>query len=175
VVVLTLFFFTSLLYHLPQATLAAVIITALTNLVKLRPIIGAWKAQPDDGVVAVVAFLLTLIVALVLETVIVFGVILSLGLFLFRTMRPRISILSRDLDGTLRDAEAQKLDTCDYFSVFRFDGPLYFANTGYFVDTILNKVAKKPDLKFVVIDAEGINEIDATGKEMLHELVIRLE
>lgn len=175
VVGITLLFLTPLLYHLPQATLAAVIIMAVINLVKIRPIIDAWKAQPHDGVVAVVTFLLTLIVAPHLETGIVVGVILSLGLFLFRTMRPRISILSRDLDGTLRDAEAQKLDTCDYISVIRFDGPLYFANTGYFVDTILGKVAKKPDLKFVVIDAEGINEVDSTGKEMLHELVTRLE
>ena len=175
VVGITLLFLTPLLYHLPQATLAAVIIMAVINLVKIRPIIEAWKVQPHDGIVAIVTFLLTLVVAPHLETGIVVGVILSLGLFLYRTMRPRISILSRDPDGTLRDAEVRKLDTCDQISVIRFDGPLYFANTGYFVDTILGKVAKKPSLKFVVIDAEGINEIDATGKEMLHELVIRLD
>ena len=175
VVGITLLYLTPLLYHLPQATLAAVIIMAVVNLIKIRPIIDAWKVQPHDGIVAVVTFVLTLIVAPHLETGIVVGVILSLGLFLFRTMRPRISVLSRDLDGTLRDAEVHKLDTCDYISIIRFDGPLYFANTGYFVDTILAKVAKKPGLKFVIIDAEGINEIDATGKEMLHELVIRLD
>ena len=175
VVGITLLFLTPLLYHLPQATLAAVIMMAVINLVKVRPIIDAWKVQPHDGVVAIVTFLLTLIVAPHLETGIVVGVILSLGLFLFRTMRPRISVLSRDIDGTLRDAEVQKLDTCDNISVIRFDGPLYFANTGFFVDTILDRVAKKPDLKFVVIDAEGINEVDATGEEMLHELVTRLD
>ena len=175
VVGITLLFLTPLLYHLPQATLAAVIMMAVINLVKIRPIIDAWKVQPHDGIVAIVTFLLTLIVAPHLETGIVVGVILSLGLFLFRTMRPRISVLSRDIDGTLRDAEVQKLDTCDNISVIRFDGPLYFANTGFFVDTILDRVAKKPDLKFVVIDAEGINEVDATGEEMLHELVTRLD
>ncbi len=175
VVGITLLFLTPLLYHLPQATLAAVIMMAVINLVKIRPIIDAWKVQPHDGIVAIVTFLLTLIVAPHLETGIVVGVILSLGLFLFRTMRPRISVLSRDIDGTLRDAEVQKLKTCDNISVIRFDGPLYFANTGFFVDTILDRVAKKPDLKFVVIDAEGINEVDATGEEMLHELVTRLD
>jgi SulP family sulfate permease len=175
VVGITLLLLTPLLYHLPQATLAAVIIKAVINLVKVRPIIEAWKVQPHDGFVAVMTFVLTLIVAPHLETGIVAGVILSLGLFLYRTMRPRISILSRDPDGTLRDAEARKLATCENISVIRFDGPLYFANTGYFVDKILDRVAKKPDLKFVVIDAEGINEVDATGKEMLHELVNRLE
>lgn len=172
---IALLFLTPLLYHLPQATLAAVIIMAVVNLVKVRPIIEAWKVQPHDGLVAVITFMLTLMVAPHLETGIVAGVILSLGLFLYRTMRPRVSILSRDPDGTLRDAESRKLATCENISLIRFDGPLYFANTGYFVDMILDRVAKKPDLKFVVLDAEGINEVDATGKEMLHELVIRLE
>jgi SulP family sulfate permease len=174
-VCITLLFLTPLLYHLPQATLAAVIMMAVVNLVKIEPIIYAWRVQPHDGLVAIVTFLLTLIVAPHLETGIVVGVILSLVLFLYRTMRPRISVLSRDEDGTLRDAEARKLATCDNISVIRFDGPLYFANTGYFVDTILDRVSRKPDLKFVIIDAEGINEIDATGEEMLHELIKRLD
>jgi SulP family sulfate permease len=171
----TLLFLTPLLYHLPQATLAAVIMMAVINLVKIEPIIYAWRVQPHDGIVAIVTFGLTLIVAPHLETGIVTGVLLSLGLFLFRTMRPRISLLSRDPDGTLRDAEVRQLATCDNISVIRFDGPLFFANTGYFSDTILDRVARKPDLKFVIIDAEGINEIDATGEEMLHELDKRLQ
>ena len=171
----TLLFLTPLLYHLPQATLAAVIMMAVINLVKIEPIVYAWRVQPHDGIVAVVTFVLTLIVAPHLETGIVTGVLLSLGLFLFRTMRPRISVLSRDPDGTLRDAEVRKLATCDNISVIRFDGPLFFANTGYFNDTVLDRVATKPNLKFVIIDAEGINEIDATGEEMLHELDKRLQ
>lgn len=174
VVCITLLFLTPLLYHLPQATLAAVIMMAVVNLVKIEPIIYAWRVQPHDGIVAIVTFLLTLVVAPHLETGIVVGVILSLVLFLYRTMRPRISVLSRDPDGTLRDADVQKLATCDNISLIRFDGPLYFANTGYFVDTVLDRVAKKPDLKFVIVDAEGINDIDATGEEMLHELIKRL-
>lgn len=171
----TLLWLTPLLYHLPQATLAAVIMMAVANLVKIQPIIYAWRVQPHDGVVALVTFILTLIVAPHLETGIITGVLLSLGLFLFRTMRPRISVLSRDPDGTLRDADSRKLATCDNISLVRFDGPLYFANTGYFVDTILDRVATSPDLKFVIIDAEGINEIDATGEEMLHDLAKRMD
>jgi len=171
----TLLFLTPLLYHLPQATLAAVIMMAVINLVKIEPIIYAWRVQPHDGLVAIVTFILTLIVAPHLETGIVTGVLLSLGLFLFRTMRPRISVLSRDPDGTLRDAKVRQLATCENISLIRFDGPLFFANTGYFNDTILDRVASKPDLKFVIIDAEGINEIDATGEEMLHELDTRLQ
>ena len=174
VVGITLIALTPLLYNLPQATLAAVIIMAVINLIKIEPIKHAWKVQRHDAVVAVITFILTLVWAPHLEQGIKIGVILSLALFLYRTMSPRVAVLSRDPDGTLRDAEVRKLQTCRNISLIRFDGPLYFANTGYFEDKVLERVALKPDLKFVIIDAEGINEIDATGEEMLHNLVVRL-
>jgi len=175
IVGITLLVLTPLLYHLPQATLAAVIIMAVINLVKLEPILYAWKIQKHDGVVATITFFLTLILAPHLEWGIVAGVILSLGLFLYRTMRPRVSVLARHPDGTLHDAEVYGLQTCDSISLIRFDGPLFFANTGYFEDAVIERAANKPHLKFIIIDAEGINEIDATGEEMLHELAKRLK
>ena len=171
----TLLWLTPLLFHLPQATLAAVIIMAVINLIKIEPIRYAWRVQPHDGIVALVTFGLTLLVAPHLETGIITGVILSLGLFLFRTMRPRVSVLSRDPDGTLRDAEVRQLETCKNITVLRYDGPLYFANTSYFADKVMERVALKPELKFVIIDAEGINEVDATGEEMIHELAKQLD
>ncbi len=175
VVGITLMALTGLLYHLPQATLAAVIIMAVINLVKIEPIKHAWKVQRHDAVVAVITFVLTLVWAPHLDKGIMVGVMLSLALFLYRSMSPRVAVLSRDPDGSLRDADVRKLQTCRNISLIRFDGPLYFANTGYFEDKVLERVALKPDLKFVIIDAEGINEIDATGEEMLHGLVGRLK
>jgi SulP family sulfate permease len=175
VVGLTLIALTPLLYHLPQATLAAVIIMAVINLVKVDPVRHAWKVQRHDAVVAVVTFVLTMVWAPQLDKGIMVGVISSLGLFLYRTMAPRVAVLSRDPDGTLRDADVRKLQTCRNISLIRFDGSLYFANTGYFEDRIMERVAGKPDLRFVIIDAEGINEIDATGEEMLHNLIGRLK
>jgi SulP family sulfate permease len=148
---------------------------AVINLVKVEPIMHAWEVQRHDAVVSVITFILTLIWAPHLDKGIMVGVILSLMLFLYRTMAPRVAVLSRDPDGTLRDAEVRKLETCRNISLIRFDGSLYFANTGYFEDKILERVALKPDLKFVIIDAEGINSIDATGEEMLHQLVDRLK
>ena len=175
IVAATLLLLTPLLYHLPQATLAAVIIMAVINLFKVAPIIYAWRVQKHDGVVGVVAFALTLMLAPDLEWGIVAGMIMSLGLFLYRTMKPRVVLLARHYDGSLRDAELYNLHTCDSITVLRFDGVLYFANTGYFEDRVLERAAKKPYLRYIVIDAEGINEIDATGEEMLHMLAKRLE
>jgi len=171
VVGITLLWFTPLMYHLPQATLAAVIMMAVVSLVKIEPIKYTWKVQPQDGLVAVVTFVLTLALAPHLEIGIIVGVLLSLGLFLHRTMRPRIAILSRHSDGTLRDAEYFGLKQCPHISVIRFDRSLYFANTGYFEEAILNEVAAHPEINYIIIDTESVNAIDSTGIEMLHSLI----
>ncbi|MEW7989385.1 MAG: solute carrier family 26 protein [Candidatus Thiodiazotropha sp.] len=175
VVMITLIFLTPLLYHLPQATLAAVIIMAVINLIKIDPIVHAWKAQPHDAIVAVITFVLTLVYAPHLDKGIIIGVLLSLGLFLWRTMRPRFAQLSRYKDGTMRDIRVRHLPTSPVISVVRFDGSLYFASAGYFETKILGVVATNPELKYIILDGEGINQIDATGEEVLHHLWERLQ
>jgi SulP family sulfate permease len=169
-VTVTLLFLTPLLYHLPQATLAAVIVMAVVNLVKFEPIKHAWKVQPHDGAVAMIVFAVTLFYAPHLEKGIMAGVVLSLGLFLYRTMTPHFVEVARHEDDTLRDAERFNLKTSDNVSIFRYDGALYFANAGYLEGAILNSMAKKPDLKVVIFDLEGIGQMDATGEEVLKHL-----
>lgn len=175
VVGITLLWLTPLLYYLPQATLASVIIMAVVNLIKVEPIIHAWKAEPHDGVVAVITFVLTLIMAPHLDKGIIVGVGLSIGLFLFRSMRPRVAVLSRFHDGTMRDITVHPLPTSPKISVMRFDGSLYFANAGYFETKVLEVVAANPELRYIIVDAQGINQIDATGEEVLHHLAERLK
>jgi sulfate permease, SulP family len=176
VVGITLLFLTPLLYHLPQATLASVIIMAVINLIKIEPIKHAWKAEKHDGIVAVVTFVLTLVMAPHLEQGIVIGVILAMGLFIYRTMRPRIAVLSRFHDGTFRDTTVHpELEKCGKIVMFRFDMSLYYANAGYFETQVLAMVADNPNAEYLILDAAGINTIDATGEEVLLHLSERLE
>lgn len=171
---LILLHFAQYLYYLPQATLAAVIISAVINLIRIKQIKYALRVHAHDGVIAILTFVLTLALAPHLEQSIFIGVVLSLGLFMYRTMHPHISVLSRHSDGTLRDAQANILKTCPKISVLRFEGPLFFASAMYFEAKVLERVASKPELKFIIIDAEAITDIDATGEDMLHQLSLRL-
>ena len=173
VVAVTLLWLTPLLYHLPQATLAAVIMMAVINLINLKPLTHAWRVQPQDAMVGVIVLVLTLTTAPHLENGLLLGVALSLGLYVFRTMRPRMAVLSRHADGTLRDAQVHSLETCENIGVLRFDGALFFANSGYFEDKVLECMAANPKLRYIVIDCESMNEIDASGEEMLHHLASR--
>jgi SulP family sulfate permease len=175
IVAVTLLFLTPLLYHLPQATLAAVIIVAVAGLIKIEPIKHAWKVHRHDGIIAVVVFVVTLIVAPHLEKGVLIGVLLSLGLFLYRTMSPRLLEVARHEDTTLRSAERFDLQVSPTVSVFRYDGDLYFANSGYLEGKILNFIAGKPELKLVVLDIEAVDQLDSTGEEMLKNLYDRLE
>lgn len=174
-VALTLLFLTPLLYHLPQATLAAVIMVAVFNLIKIEPIKHAWKVHRHDGFVAIAVFLTTLFFAPHLEKGIMIGVLLSLGLFLYRTMTPRFVEVCRHEDGTLRNASLFDLKTSDTVSVFRYEGDLYFANAGYLEGKVLNSVAEKPNLKVMILDFESVDLVDSTGEETLGRISERLE
>lgn len=175
VVVVILLWFTPLLYHLPAATLAAIIMMSVFGLVQVKPIAKMWHVHRHDCIVAVVSFVLTLLAAPHLDVGIVIGAGLSLVLYLYRTMKPRVAVLARHPDGALRDAETHKLEVCDVMAVLRFDGSLYFGSAGAFEDMMLERSAQNPHLKYVIVDAEGINQLDATGEDMLVGVVQRLQ
>ncbi len=56
-----------------------------------------------------------------------------------------------------------------------FDGSLYFANTSYFEDKVLERVALRAGLRYMILVGDGINQIDANGEEMITHLAERLE
>ena len=173
-VLLTLLFLTPLLYHLPQAALAAVIIMAVIGLINFSAIKHAWQANRHDGVAAVVTFVATLVYAPHLDKGIMIGAGLAIILYLYRTMSPRVAILGRYHDGTLRDAKINNLPSSDVVTAVRFDGRLYFANVSYFEDAILEAVADNPKAHYLLVVGDAINEIDASGEEVIHHLVERL-
>jgi MFS superfamily sulfate permease-like transporter len=170
-VVIVLIFFTPLLYHLPQSVLAAVIMMAVIGLINVSGFIHAWHAQWYDGAISIISFISTLVFAPHLDKGIMIGVVLSLGVFLYKNMRPKVSSLSRHEDSALRDALTHSLQECRYVDLIRFEGTLFFANASYLEDTINERMEKKKDLKHIIIAANGINDIDASGEEMLSLII----
>lgn len=170
-VALVLLFFTPLLYHLPQAVLAAVIMMAVIGLINAAGFIHAWKAKKYDGIISIVSFLMTLAFAPHLDKGIMIGVGLSLAVFLYKSMRPTVISLSRFEDESLRNSVVHGLRECQYIDMIRFDGPLFFANASYLEDQITARMENKKDLKHIVIVANGMNDIDASGEEVLSLVV----
>ncbi len=171
-VVLTLFFFTPLLYHLPQATLAAVIMMAVIGLLNVKGFVHAWKAQWYDGAIAILSFCVTLYFAPHLDKGIMVGVALSMAVFLYKSMRPVVASLSMcKAEGALRSSEYYLLEGCRHISVVRFDGSLIFVNATYLDAQVAKFRTEQPDLRYILLCASGINEMDASGEEELGQLV----
>jgi len=174
IVGITLLFLTPLLYHLPVATLAAIIIIAVIGLFQFEPFEHAWKVNPHDGFIAFAVFIATLYFAPHLEWGIFVGVVLSIAFYLYRTMTPHFAEVALNKEGLYRDAKIFNLRTSNTSAFYRYDGDLYFANAGYLEKQLLNAVADKPELKVIVLDLEAVDQIDATGEEMLRQMSDRL-
>ena len=172
-VMVTLLFLTPFLYYLPQAVLAAIIMMAVKNLLNFGAIKHAWRTHKHDGFAATLTFFATVGLAPHLDQGILMGAGLALILYLYRTMKPRVAVLGRHADGTLRDAKVHDLLTSKHVVAVRFDGSLYFANVPYFEDAILEAVANNPTAKHLLVVGDGINQLDASGEEVIRHLVER--
>lgn len=171
----TLLFLTPYLYNLPKAVLAVIILLAVVGLITPKALKHTWQASRADGVVALTTFVITLLAAPHLDKGIMIGAALAIILYLYRTMKPRVAQLGRYKDGTLRDIKVNPdLPTSPHIIAMRFDGSLYFANISYFEDTVLELIAAKPDAKYLLVVGDSINQLDASGEEVVHHLVERL-
>ena len=173
-VVVVLLVFTPLFYHLPQSVLAAIIMMAVVGLINVKGFVHAWRAQWYDGAISIITFVSTLAFAPHLDRGILIGAGLSILVFLYKSMRPKVVDLSLDVDRTLHDAVASGLEECRYIDVVRFDGPLFFANASYLEDQIRNRRRLKKELKHIIISASAISDIDSSGEEALSLTIDRV-
>lgn len=90
-------------------------------------------------------------------------------------MRPKVTELSLYKDGTYRDVDLFWLKTSTDIGVYRFDGSLYFANAWFFESSILNYIADKRKISFIILDFEWVNNIDSSAEQMLWNLIRQLK
>jgi SulP family sulfate permease len=175
---ITLFFLAPAFYYLPKATLSAIVLSAVISLIRPQEIIKLYKINRVDGLVAGVTFIsvffMELWVALTL------GTLIALGSFVYKTMYPRLVVLTRNPQSqTFVNAERENLPECPQILYIRPNMPIYFANAEYVYEYVLNKVierrTKGKPLKFLLLDMEAVNYIDATGVSTLMRLFDELK
>ena len=174
-VVLVLLFFTEYLYSLPQAVLAVIVMMAVFSLIRIKPLVQAWKVDRVGATTGVITFVATLVMAPAIANGILLGVALTVLHFLIRTMKPRADIVARKPDGTLGGIVANRLKPIsEHFVPVRFDGSLTFVNVAYFEDIILEALSDFPKAKAILVVGSGINDIDSSGEEKVREVAERL-
>jgi sulfate permease, SulP family len=170
-VVLTLLFLAPFFESLPEATLAAVVIHALWHSANPRKLGPVWSVTRQEFALAVVV----LFTVLVLDTLpaIILGVIISLGILVYRVSFPQASELGRDpatgaFESRKLHKEAAQLPG---IVVYRFEAPLIYANAAAFSDAARDLVdAADPPARVLVVDCEEMFEVDFTGAEALNGL-----
>ncbi len=174
-VVMVLLFFTAYLYHLPQAVLAVIVMMAVFSLIRIQPLLQAWKVDRVSASIGIITFVATLLMAPSIANGILLGVALTVLHYLIRVMKPRAEIVSRKADGTLGGIRAHGLEPLsESFVPVRFDGSLSFINVAYFEDIILEAHSEYPNAQVILVVASGINDIDASGEEKIREIAKRL-
>jgi MFS superfamily sulfate permease-like transporter len=171
-VMLVLLFLTPLLYHLPQAVLAVIVMMAVFGLINVRALMRAWRIERQEALVGIVTFVATLAMAPQLANGILLGAALAIVLFMVRTMKPRTDIVGRRPDGSLAGVSTNELEPIGRnFVAVRFDGSLNFVNASHFEDVLLEARARNPRARAVLVIGSGINDIDVTGEERLRDVI----
>ncbi len=169
-VIATIFFVAPILYYLPRAVLSAVVITAVVGLVKPHYFVHLWKTNRYDGISATTTFSLSFIMKP--DYAIFIGMFLSLSLFLWRSLYPRIVRMSRDpVSKTFVNAESNNLPTCPQIEMVRPEASFYYANTENILEELREIVNQKPALKHLVIDCESVNYMDGTALDALSDFL----
>jgi len=163
------YFIAPWLADLPKLTLAAIIIVAVMGLFDINAFKHTWALNKRDFFALLITFLTTLFINV--EWGIATGVLLSIGLHLYKTSHPHIAIVGR-VHGTehFRNINRHEVETCPRLVTVRMDESLYFANARFLEERIHALVAKQGDIKNLVLMCSAVNDIDASAVEVLKSI-----
>jgi sulfate permease, SulP family len=175
-VLVTLLALIPLFGNLPTAALGAVIILTAIRLINLGELRRLWRVRRSDFALALITF--AGVLALGVLNGIGVGVLASLLEVMRRAVLPHTAVLGMVAGtSTYRDVEHHAgAGTLPGLVVYRFDAPVFFANADLFRDQVRQLVgdAGSP-VREVIINAEGIYDLDTTGIQMLERLLDDLD
>ena len=174
-ITLILLFVPGLLRDLPQPTLAAVVIAASLSLTDLPATRRLFRVRRAEFVLSMTAALGVVLLGVLPGMAVT--VALSAANVFRRAWWPYRTVLGRvpGLPGfhdVHSHPHAERLPGC---LLLRFDAPLFFANARTFREWIDELVHVDPDVRWVVIAAEPVTDVDTTAVEMLRELTAAFE
>jgi SulP family sulfate permease len=157
----------ALLYHVPQAVLAAVVVTAILGLVKPASFKALWRVSRIEAGIAFGTFVLTIATAPSIYWGVLGGLLASMAHYMYRHLHPRIIEVGLHPDGSLRDRHLWKLPPlAPHLYALRMDAELDFASASTLERALTVALAERPELTDVCLFAQPINRIDITGAEV---------
>ena len=159
------------LIHVPKAVLAAIVIVAVLGLIKPMEFRRLWSIARIEAATAMATFAVTLLAAPQLYWGVLAGAFMALSHFLYKRLHPRIVEVGLHADGRLRDRHEWNLPRLTPNTyVVRLDAALDFGSAGALEQSINDYLVARPETRRVVLLAQSINSIDATGVETFARL-----
>lgn len=172
IVIVTIAFLTPLFGSLPNAALGAIIIMAVIGLIDTAEMRHIAKVKKSDLIGLSVAFFATLILGI--EIGILVAVVASMLVVFARMSMPHTAVLGH-VDGTTSYRNVERFPearTIAGIHVVRIDAALSFVNAVNIKKLLIDEAtAIDESPRALVLDASGINDIDATGVEMLTDVL----
>ena len=177
IVAITLSFFTHWFFYLPKAVLGAIIIVAVIQLIDIKYAIRLYNSRKDEFAVLLLTFILTLFVGITQG--ILFGIILSLLLLVYRVSKPHYAFLGRIRNTNyFQNIERfpDEVTVREDLVILKFDAQLFFGNIEFFKKLVFEAVEKNSKkIKGFIINARSINYIDSTAAEELVLIIKKLQ
>lgn len=173
-IALTLLLLTDLVYYLPNAALAGIVLVAVANLVDWREARALWNTDRRDFAMLAVTFVATL--GLGIEAGILVGVLASITALVYASSRPHTAVCGR-IPGTdiYRNIERNPgVEVLRDVTVFRIDATLSFVNAEFLRDRVRELVAGGPPPYAFVFDFHAVNGVDSTALHQLEQIVQEL-
>ena len=169
IVVSLLLFFNSLVADLPQSALAAVLIAAALSLLDLEALVRYYRVRKSALVLSVVASL-GVIVFGVLPGIVI-AVVLAVLLFFRRSWQPHGAVLGQ-VEGLAGWHNVERYPAARQVPgivVYRWEAPLFFANSSAFRTQIRHTVADRHP-SWVIVQCEAMTDVDVSAARMLEQL-----
>ncbi|XP_068127231.1 sulfate anion transporter 1-like [Hyperolius riggenbachi] len=150
VVLLVLLFFAPLFYSLQKCVLACIIIVSLRGaLRKFKDLPALWRLSKIDAIIWIATVAASALIST--EIGLMVGVLFSMMCLVVRTQLPHATMLSQIQDTVFyEDGEKyENLCSIPQIKIFRFESPLYYANKGYFLQSLYKMVGMDPGLEII--------------------------
>jgi SulP family sulfate permease len=159
------------LYHLPHAVLAAIVVVAVVGLIDVKGARHLLDLRRIDGWTTILTFVTTL--GLGSEKGIMVGVAFSLLVFIWRSSHPHAAELGYlEGEGVFRNVKRfPEAKVYPEALVLRVDASLYFANMAFLDDFLRRRIVEKPDVKWIVMELSGVNDMDAVAVDRLGDIM----
>ena len=150
--------FAALLAPLPTAVLSAIVLGAVANMLRLRPVLILWRISRPQFTVASTTLALTVLLSPRIEQAVVLGVLFSIGIHLWREFQVQ---LEAEADGLTLHLHPR--------------GVLWFGSAEVLKAAVFDLVADHPDAIHVKLHMERLGRVDLTAAMVLEGLIDDLE